>query len=123
MEEKSKLVRLREHLDKMLAVYVVISIIIGYILGITYSKWTMENSGLINDLMMASIFIMIFPMMLMLNLSGLAKAFKSWKMLVIVLLMNFGWGPLMAILLGDLFVSNPLLRLGIFLAWLVPCSS
>ena len=123
MEEKSKLFKLREHLDRFLAVYVIISIIIGYSLGILFSKWVAENGALINELMMASIFIMIFPMMLMLNLSGLAKAFKSWKMLVIVLLMNFGWGPLMAVLLGDLFVSNPLLRLGIFLAWLVPCSS
>jgi len=123
MEQRSRLVILREHLDKMLAVYVVISIVIGYILGINYSKWVMANSGLINELMMASIFIMIFPMMLMLNLSGLVKAFKSWKMLVIVLLMNFGWGPLMAVLLGNLFLSDPLLRLGVFLAWLVPCSS
>ncbi|MGB9815717.1 MAG: arsenic resistance protein [Thermoplasmata archaeon] len=123
MEEKSKLVKLREHLDKFLAVYVVIWIIIGYLLGITYPGWVKANSTLINELMMASIFIMIFPMMLMLNLSGLVKAFKSWKMLLIVLLMNFGWGPLMAVLLGNIFVSDPLLRLGIFLAWLVPCSS
>lgn len=123
MDEKSRLVKLREHLDKFLAVYVVISIIIGFILGIEYSKWTMSHTNFLNMLMMASIYIMIFPMMLMLNLGGLAKAFKSWKMLIIVLLMNFGWGPLMAILLGDLFVSNPLIRLGIFIAWLVPCSS
>ncbi|MGC9166964.1 MAG: arsenic resistance protein, partial [Thermoplasmata archaeon] len=66
MDEKSKLVKLREHLDEFLAVYVIISIIIGYILGITYPAWVKANSTLINELMMASIFIMIFPMMLML---------------------------------------------------------
>ncbi|MGC9123467.1 MAG: arsenic resistance protein, partial [Thermoplasmata archaeon] len=70
MDEKSKLVKLREHLDRFLAVYVIISITIGYILGITYPEWVKANSTLINELMMASIFIMIFPMMLMLNLSG-----------------------------------------------------
>ncbi len=123
MTDDSKLVKLRDHLDKFLAVYVAISIVVGLLAGLHAGSWIPAHKGLLNILQLAAIIIMIFPMMVMLNFNSLAKAFKSWKMLIVVLLMNFGWGPLMAILLGDIFVSDPLLRLGIFLAWLVPCSS
>ncbi len=123
MIENSKLVKVRDHLDKFLAVYVAISMVIGLFAGLHAGVWVPEHKGLLSMLELAAIIIMIFPMMVMMNFNNFAKAFKSWKMLIIVLLMNFGWGPLMAILLGDIFVSNPLLRLGIFLAWLVPCSS
>lgn len=123
MENISRMVRLRNHLDRFLAVYVVISIVVGLLLGLRDWSWIPAHKSLLSTTQMAAIIIMIFPMMVMLNFSGLAKAFKSWKMLAVVLLMNFVWGPVMAIVLGDLFVSNPLLRLGVFIAWLVPCSS
>lgn len=123
INENSRLTKLREHLDKFLAVYVAISIVIGLLLGLKAGSWVPAHESFLNILQFAAIIIMIFPMMVMLNFNGLAKAFKSWKMLIIVLLMNFGWGPLWAIILGDIFLTNPLLRLGVFLAWLVPCSS
>ena len=123
MTLESKLVKLRDHLDRFLGVYVAISIVIAFIIGLRYAQPVHQNINAIKSLEMVAIIIMIFPMMVMMNVSGLAKAVKNWKLLLIVLLMNFGWGPLMAIILGDLFVSNPLIRLGIFLAWLVPCSS
>ncbi len=123
MTSESKLVRLRDHLDRLLGVYVAISIAIAFVLGLKYAQPIHAHLATIKSLEMVAIIIMIFPMMVMMNVSGLAKAVKNWKILVIVLLMNFGWGPLMAILLGDVFVTSPLIRLGIFLAWLVPCSS
>jgi ACR3 family arsenite transporter len=123
MSEGNKLVRVRDHLDRFLGVYVGIAIVIGLVAGYYDFRWVSLNSSTIKTLELAAIIIMIFPMMVMMNFRGLGKAFKNWKLLLIVLLMNFGWGPIMAILLGDLFVSNPLLRLGLFLAWLVPCSS
>jgi len=123
MTLESKLVKLRDHLDRFLGVYVAISIVIAFIIGLRYAQPVHQNINAIKSLEMVAIIIMIFPMMVMMNVSGLAKAVKNWKLLLIVLLMNFGWGPLMAIILGDLFVSNPLIRLGIFLAWIVSCSS
>jgi Arsenite efflux pump ACR3 and related permeases len=123
MTLESKLVKSRDHLDRFLGVYVAISIVIAFIIGLRYAQPVHQNINAIKSLEMVAIIIMIFPMMVMTNVSGLAKAVKNWKLLLIVLLMNFGWGPLMAIILGDLFVSNPLIRLGIFLAWIVPCSS
>ncbi|MCL4447174.1 MAG: bile acid:sodium symporter [Thermoplasmatales archaeon] len=123
MSNKSRLMIIRDHLDKFLAIYVVIAIVIGLLAGYFDFRWIAANKDLIKDLQLVAIIIMIFPMMVMMNFRGLGTALKNWKLLTIVLLMNFGWGPIMAILLGDAFVSSPLVRLGLFLAWLVPCSS
>ncbi|PYB69062.1 bile acid:sodium symporter [Thermoplasma sp. Kam2015] len=123
MSEMSRLVKVRDHLDKFLAIYVGIAIILGLIVGYYDYHWVALNRSVIKILELAAIIIMIFPMMVMMNFRGLGKAMKNWKLLTIVLLMNFGWGPIMAIFLGDLFVTNPLVKLGLFLAWLVPCSS
>jgi len=123
MGEGNRLIRIRDNMDKYLGIYVVIAIIIGLVAGYYDFRWVAMNSNFIKTLELASIIVMIFPMMVMMNFRGLGKAFSNWKLLVIVLLMNFGWGPLMAILLGDAFVDNPMLKLGLFLAWLVPCSS
>ena len=123
MSNTNKLMIIRDHLDRFLAVYVVIAIIIGLLAGYFDFRWVALNKDLIKNLQLVAILIMIFPMMVMMNFRGLGTALKNLKLLVIVLLMNFGWGPIMAILLGDAFVSSPLVRLGLFLAWLVPCSS
>lgn len=123
MPGHSVLVRVRDHLDHMLGVYVAIAIIVGLIAGYFDFRWVAVNKGLIKNLEIISILVMIFPMMVMMNFRRVGSAFRNWKLLTIVLLMNFVWGPIMAILLGELFVPNPLVRLGLFLAWLVPCSS
>lgn len=123
MSEANRLLKIRDHLDKFLGIYVGIAIIVGLLAGYYDFKWVALNSSTIKTLQLSAIIIMIFPMMVMMNFRGLGKALKNWKLLTIVLLMNFVWGPVMAILLGDLFVHNSLLRLGLFLAWLVPCSS
>ncbi|MEM0128500.1 MAG: bile acid:sodium symporter [Thermoplasmatales archaeon] len=123
MPGENKLFQVRDHLDKYLGIYVAIAIVVGLVGGYYDFKWVALNSGTIKTLELVAIIIMIFPMMVMMNFRGLGKSAKNWKLLTIVLLMNFGWGPVMAIILGDLFVHSPLLRLGLFLAWLVPCSS
>ncbi len=121
--EESKLVRLRDHLDEFLAVYAGISIALGLITGYYKAGWVTIHRPLVKELEMAAIMLMIFPMMIMLDIAYLGKAFKNWKALTVSLLMNFGWGPLWAVILGDLFLHNQLLKLGLFIAWLVPCSS
>jgi Arsenite efflux pump ACR3 and related permeases len=70
--------------------------------------------------MLASVYVMILPMMLMLNIKALGNAFRNWKLVTAVILLNFVYGPLMAVLLGILFLNNPYVRLGLFLAWVVP---
>jgi len=59
----------------------------------------------------------------MLNVKALGNAFRNLKVVTAVIILNFVYGPLMALFLGDLFIGNPYVRLGLFIAWLVPCSS
>ncbi|MDP8003013.1 MAG: arsenic resistance protein [Caldisphaera sp.] len=123
IEPKSNLVKLRDHLDKFLGLYVGLMIVIGSITGYYSMHWVMHNQNFLQILMEAAIYIMIFPMMLMLNIKALGKSFTNWKVTTAVILMNFIYGPAMAVLLGLGFVNNPFIRLGLFIAWLVPCSS
>jgi ACR3 family arsenite efflux pump ArsB len=123
IEPKSNLVKLRNHLDKFLGLYVGLMIVIGSITGYYSMHWVMHHQNFLQILMKAAIYIMIFPMMLMLNTKALGKSFTNWKVTTAVILMNFIYGPAMAVLLGSAFVNNPFIRLGLFIGWLVPCSS
>lgn len=123
MSKGSALVALRDHLDRFLGLYVGLMIVIGTITGYYDMGWVKLHIQLMQTLMEVAIYVMIFPMMLMLNVRSLGKAFTNWKVTTAVILMNFIYGPLMAVLLGYAFVSSPFVRLGLFIAWLVPCSS
>jgi ACR3 family arsenite efflux pump ArsB len=119
----SRLEKIRSNLDKYLGLYVGLAIIIGLVAGYYDMSWVHHHIPLLLNIQTASIYIMIFPMMLMLNVRALGKAFSNPKIVTAVVIINFVYGPLMAVLLGYLFVSNPFVRLGLFLAWIVPCSS
>ncbi|MGB9734396.1 MAG: arsenic resistance protein [Conexivisphaera sp.] len=123
MQSATRLEMLRAHLDRWLGLYVGLMIVIGLVTGYYGMAWVHAHSGLLQMIMMASIYIMIFPMMLMLNVRALGNAFRNFKVVTAVIVLNFVYGPLMAVLLGDLFVGSPYVRLGLFIAWLVPCSS
>ena len=72
-----KLVKLRDHLDRFLGVYVAISIVVAFIIGLRYPQPVHQNINAIKSLEMVAIIVMIFPMMVMMNVSGLAKAVKT----------------------------------------------
>ncbi|MGC8630802.1 MAG: hypothetical protein ACP5T1_07480, partial [Thermoplasmata archaeon] len=93
IEPKSNLVKLRDHLDKFLGLYVGLMIVIGSITGYYSMHWVMHNQNFLQILMEAAIYIMIFPMMLMLNIKALGKSFTNWKVTTAVILMNFIYGP------------------------------
>jgi ACR3 family arsenite efflux pump ArsB len=122
-QNTSKLEKLRSNLDKWLGLYVGLMIIIGLLAGYYDMGWVHNHINLLQIIEMASIYIMIFPMMLMLNVKALGNAFRNLKVVTAVIILNFVYGPLMALFLGDLFIGNPYVRLGLFIAWLVPCSS
>ncbi|WP_243674504.1 hypothetical protein [Vulcanisaeta distributa] len=107
----------------MVGRYVGLMIILGLVTGYYSMGWVHYHEQLLNMIMMASIYIMIFPMLLMLNIRALGNAFRNYKLTTAVVLLNFVYGPLMAVILGLLFVPNPFVRFGLFLAWAVPCSS
>jgi ACR3 family arsenite efflux pump ArsB/nucleotide-binding universal stress UspA family protein len=123
LSQRTNLERVRDYLDKFLGLYVGLAIIIGLIAGYYDAVWVRSNEVLLQNVMLASVYVMIFPMMLMLNIKALGNAFRNWKLITAVVLLNFVYGPLMAVLLGTLFLNSPYVRLGLFLAWVVPCSS
>ena len=106
-----------------MGLYVGLAIIIGLIAGYYNAAWARSHAALLQNVMLASVYVMIFPMMLMLNIKALRNAFRNWKLVTAVVLLNFVYGPLIAVFLGILFLNNPYVRLGLFLAWVVPCSS
>ncbi|PMP97826.1 MAG: hypothetical protein C0167_00125, partial [Nitrososphaera sp.] len=105
MQSATRLEMLRAHLDRWLGLYVGLMIVIGLATGYYGMAWVHAHSGLLQMIMMASIYIMIFPMMLMLNVRALGNAFRNFKVVTAVIVLNFVYGPLMAVLLGDLFVG------------------
>jgi len=123
MQNAGTLERVRANLDKWLGLYVGLMIIVGLVTGYYDMTWVHSHINLLQSLELASIYIMIFPMLLMLNVRALGNAFRNFKVVTAVIILNFVYGPLMALLLGDLFVGTPYVRLGLFIAWLVPCSS
>ena len=123
MQSNNKLAALRDHLDKYLGLYVGIMIVLGIFLGYYFGGWVSHHEDLMKYLMRAAIYIMIFPMLIMLNIRELKDAFKNWKVVASVVILNFLYSPAMAVLLGTAFLSNPFIRLGLFIAWVVPCSS
>ncbi|MDV3103507.1 arsenic resistance protein [Thermococcus waiotapuensis] len=117
--------KLKNHLDKYLPVYVTLAMIAGFYVGNHFDVKKYE--GTLKNLNMLVVISMIYPMMINLNLSGLKNSAKLGKQLAIALTMGLIISPLImysAIWLTELF--HPLdhqLALGLLLATVVPCSS
>ncbi len=121
MENRSKLVALKEHLDKFLPLYVTVAIIAGFILGLHMN--VKAHSSLFKTLNMIVVISMIYPMMVNLRVEALKDTFKLWKSLLIALLVGLVFAPLLVYVLALIFHINPSLSLGLILAVVVPCSS
>lgn len=115
--------KIRDHLDEWLGAYVGVMIVLGLLIGYHEAGWVAYHEKTMKMLEIVAIYMMIFPMMLLMNIEALRNAFKNHKLVTAVVLLNFVYGPLMAILLGDVFITNPFVKLGLFIAWAVPCSS
>ncbi|WP_054857815.1 hypothetical protein [Vulcanisaeta sp. JCM 16159] len=68
LEVSNRLERVRAHLDRWLGAYVGLMIVLGLVAGYYSIGWVRYHEQLLNMVMMASIYIMIFPMLLMLNI-------------------------------------------------------
>lgn len=69
------------------------------------------------------LYVMIFPMMVTLSVGDVFKSLKSWKPMVLSLVINFVLAPGVALLLGRLFLQEePMMALGLFLAAVLPTS-
>lgn len=119
------LLKIKNHLDKFLMVYVTLSIIAGFFVGKNINVSAHKN--LFKILNLTVVIIMIYPMMINLQLGELKNSIKLWKQISIALLFGLILAPLLMyglIALTKLFHNvEPNLALGLILAVVVPCSS
>ena len=117
--------RLKNHLDKFLPVYVTVSMLLGFLVGLHIN--VEKYKGTFHWINLAVVISMIYPMMINLRLGELKNSMKQGKQLAIGLTMGLVVAPILMwflIWLIDLFYPlNPQLALGLMLAMVVPCSS
>ena len=121
----NNLVKVKKHLDKFLPLYVAISMIVGFYIGLHIN--VKAHASTFKTLNLLVVIAMIYPMMVNLNVERLKNIAKAWKQILIALFMGLVVAPLLAyalILLLRLFLPiSPDLAMGILLAIVVPCSS
>jgi len=119
------LVKLRNHLDRFLPLYVVLSMAVGFYAGLKVNVDAHKET--FRWLNLIVVIAMIYPMMVNLRLAELKNSARQWKPLSVSLLMGLLIAPLIMyglIYLLSLFLPiGPKLALGLLLAVVVPCSS
>ncbi len=119
------LVKIKNHLNKFLPLYVPIAMLIGFYLGQHVN--VSAHKGAFKVLNLIVVISMIYPMMINLQMSELKKSAKMWKPITVGLIMGLIVAPLLMLLLIKLTSSflalSPALSLGLLLAVVVPCSS
>ncbi|WGI17912.1 hypothetical protein [Methanonatronarchaeum sp. AMET-Sl] len=94
------------------------SIVIGYFLGL--NTLVRELSGY---LIMPFLILMLYIVFLQVPLKDFGDAFKGLRFTGSALLFNFIWNPILAFLIGSIFLSNqPELLLGFILLMVTPCT-
>jgi len=114
---------LQEHLNKWLLLYVLLAMGLGLLVGYPNAAWTTKNSNTVKNLTTLAVFFIIYPMMINLKLEALLQVGKNVKELLLTVVFNFVWAPLIGWILAKMFLTDPLLSLGFLLVMVVPCSS
>ena len=127
MEQKCKEVKLG-FFEKYLAVWVFLCMAIGLLL----SQFIPELSIAINDLQFAGIsvpigvclFLMMYPALLNLQFSELKKLAKNPKPIILTLISNWVWAPIVTALLAYYFLAgNDQLIVALILLGSSPCTA
>ncbi len=117
--------RLKNHLDKFLPVYVTVSMLLGFLVGLHIN--VEKYKGTFHWINLAVVISMIYPMMINLRLGELKNSMKQGKQLAIGLTMGLVVAPILMWfliwLIGLFYPLSPQLALGLMLAMVVPCSS
>ncbi|MEM5948128.1 bile acid:sodium symporter [Spirochaetia bacterium 38H-sp] len=115
--------RLTEHLKKNLMWYALLSIAVGWSLGVLFPGFVVANKSVLSVLITVFVFMMIYPMMINLNLEKIPGVLKKPKPIIMTVLYNFVITPLISILLVKLFIHDQEIALGFMLVMLIPGSS
>lgn len=96
-------------IEKLLALWVVLCIIAGLLLG----KYLPEISGHLEIGIPIGLFLMIYPAMTKIELGELKTALKSKKQVGIIVFFNYAVNPFLLFALGYIFFEVILLNLGL----------
>jgi ACR3 family arsenite transporter len=91
--------------------------------GYAAIDWSKAHAGVVSGPTTAAVFLVIYPMMVNLRMEALARAGRNVRGLALAVGYNFVWAPLLAYVLAQVFLHDPLLALGFLLVMVVPCSS
>ena len=114
--------KLAKDLKKNLLWYSLITIGIGWALGLAFPSFAKTHKTSLTNLTTVLVFLMIYPMM-NLNLERIPKVLKEPKPVLLSLTYNFVLTPIVAFLLVRDFTHEPNLAPGFLLVMLVPGSS
>ena len=112
-----------KNLKKNLLWYSLITIGIGWALGLAFPSFAKTHKTSLINLTTVLVFLMIYPMMVNPNLERIPKVLKEPKPVLLSLAYNFVLTPIVAFLLVRGFIHDPNLALGFLLIMLVPGSS
>ena len=122
---KMDYLRLKNHLDKFLPLYVILGMVLGFLVGLHINVKNYKE--ILHWLNMAVVIAMIYPMMINLNLGEMKNAMKQGKQVLIGLVMGLIVAPLLMwiliLVIQKVYPIPPQLALGLMLAMVVPCSS
>lgn len=105
-------------LEKYLAVIIFPFMGLGLLIGTYFPAF----AATLPAILPVCLFLMIYPTMLNVRLDELASAFRDWKKVGAVTVMNFIISPAILSLLGWLFLSNhPELLMGVIILSIAPC--
>ncbi len=120
-----KLLKIKNHLDKFLPLYVTLCMIAGFYTGLKFN--IKAHIDIMKNLNLLVVIAMIYPMMINLKLERLKNSAKLWKQIIVALVVGLVVAPLIMYALiwfvGLFTRITPNLALGLLLAVVVPCSS
>ncbi|MBE0532223.1 MAG: arsenic resistance protein [Rhodospirillales bacterium] len=115
--------RWHEFLKTRLVWNVATAIGVGLVLGRILEPHRHGYGALLETGMMASVFLMIYPMMVTIRLEAFRDAVRNVRGILLSLVFNFVWAPLFGFVLAAAFLDQPEVAFGFLLVMTVPCSA
>lgn len=105
-------------ITKLQPVFIIIAAVVGIVLG--QSMFFSDNmGGLIEPFLM----ILLFMIFLKVDIREIGRSFKNVRFSGTSILINFVWTPILAVLLGYLFLGDSMdMRIGFLMLLVTPCT-
>ncbi len=115
----SKLIKIQRIVEKWMLYIIASSIILGILFGFYFPL----QAALLKPWIPATLFLMLYPMMVGINLEQLARAAQNKKIIRWSIIFNFIVSPLLGFLIAALMLrSNPAFAVALILLAATPCA-